>query len=110
MCADMALLFCEVIMEGGLDDESVSRGLHRAGRRLRDRWLKENFLDIALGDYGRRCSKNRITNPVSLIAGAPPIEEAEEKEGEICRAVCDDSRPKPALLSSVRALRLMKLG
>ncbi|KAI3330235.1 hypothetical protein F4824DRAFT_492315 [Ustulina deusta] len=63
VCADMALLFYEVIMEGGLDDESVSRGLHRAGRRLRDRWLKENFPDIALGDYGRRCSKNRITNP-----------------------------------------------
>lgn len=83
-------------MEGGLDDESVSRGLHRAGRRLWDRWLKENFPDIALGDYGRRCSKNRITNPDSLIAGAPPSKKRKRtraRDVELCVMTRDLSPP-----------------
>ncbi|KAI3317266.1 CHAT domain-containing protein [Xylariaceae sp. AK1471] len=39
MCVDMARITYEAIRDGGLTDESVCRGLHKATIELRDRWL-----------------------------------------------------------------------
>ena len=38
-CREMSRITYEGIRDGGLTDESVRRGLHRACRELRDRWL-----------------------------------------------------------------------
>jgi tetratricopeptide (TPR) repeat protein len=39
LCVDMARITYETIRDGGLTDESVCRGLHKATVELRDRWL-----------------------------------------------------------------------
>ncbi|KAK7228312.1 hypothetical protein V2G26_000482 [Clonostachys chloroleuca] len=39
ICVDMARLTYEGIRDGGMTDDSVCRGLHRASRELRDVWL-----------------------------------------------------------------------
>lgn len=39
LCVDMARITYEGIRDGGMTDESVCRGLHKATRTLRDRWL-----------------------------------------------------------------------
>jgi hypothetical protein len=39
LCMDMAKITYEGIRRGLLADESVCRGLHKATRELRDRWL-----------------------------------------------------------------------
>ncbi|EXL47695.1 hypothetical protein FOCG_11849 [Fusarium oxysporum f. sp. radicis-lycopersici 26381] len=39
ICVDMARITYEGMMQNGMTDEAVSRGLHKASRELRDRWL-----------------------------------------------------------------------
>ncbi|KAF4958834.1 hypothetical protein FGADI_2178 [Fusarium gaditjirri] len=39
ICVDMARITYEGMMQNGMTDDSVSRGLHEASRELRDRWL-----------------------------------------------------------------------
>ncbi|ENH66620.1 Putative 30S ribosomal protein S17P-like protein [Fusarium oxysporum f. sp. cubense race 1] len=39
ICVDMARVTYEGMMQNGMTDEAVSRGLHKASRELRDRWL-----------------------------------------------------------------------
>jgi tetratricopeptide (TPR) repeat protein len=39
LCVDMARITYEGIRDGGMTDESVRQGLHKATRELRDRWL-----------------------------------------------------------------------
>ena len=39
ICVDMARITYEEIQKGGMTDESVCVGLHKAARELRDRWL-----------------------------------------------------------------------
>ncbi|KAF5580392.1 hypothetical protein FPANT_9348 [Fusarium pseudoanthophilum] len=39
-CVDVARVTYEVIREGGMTDDSVCRGLHKATRMLRDNWLE----------------------------------------------------------------------
>jgi tetratricopeptide (TPR) repeat protein len=56
-CVDMTRITYETMKDGGFTDESVCRGLHRASRELRDRWLnKANkkvapFVDDDEGQY-----------------------------------------------------------
>ncbi|KAF2189925.1 hypothetical protein K469DRAFT_519559, partial [Zopfia rhizophila CBS 207.26] len=38
-CVDMAKTTYQEIIHGGLTDESVCLGLHKATRKLRDHWL-----------------------------------------------------------------------
>lgn len=40
LCVDMARMTYEFLLDEGMGDESISRGLHRATRRLRDQWVK----------------------------------------------------------------------
>ncbi|KAF5246468.1 hypothetical protein FANTH_6840 [Fusarium anthophilum] len=39
ICVDMARITYEGMVQNGMTDEAVSRGLHEASRELRDRWL-----------------------------------------------------------------------
>ncbi|KAF4502349.1 30S ribosomal S17P [Fusarium agapanthi] len=39
ICVDMARITHEGMVQNGMTDETVSRGLHEASRELRDRWL-----------------------------------------------------------------------
>lgn len=39
LCVDMARITYRDMKDGGMTDESVSRGLHKATRELRDRWV-----------------------------------------------------------------------
>ncbi|KAH6696609.1 CHAT domain-containing protein [Leptodontidium sp. MPI-SDFR-AT-0119] len=39
LCVDMARITYEGMRDGGMTDESVCRGLHKATRELRDRWV-----------------------------------------------------------------------
>jgi len=41
-CVEMAAVAYEVMLSGGMSDESVCRGLHKASRQLRDRWLSKD--------------------------------------------------------------------
>lgn len=41
-CLDIADVVYKCLKEGGMSNESVSRGLHEASRRLRSRWMLEN--------------------------------------------------------------------
>ncbi|KAL4964463.1 CHAT domain-containing protein [Aspergillus stella-maris] len=38
-CVDMAKITYEVMADGQMNDEAVSRGLHQAAKEMRDRWL-----------------------------------------------------------------------
>ncbi|KAH8661835.1 CHAT domain-containing protein [Ilyonectria robusta] len=40
LCVDMARMTYEFLRDEGMGDESISRGLHRATRTLRDQWVK----------------------------------------------------------------------
>lgn len=42
-CVDMAIITYKWIQDRGMSGESVSEGLHRASRSLRDRWITENL-------------------------------------------------------------------
>ncbi|KAJ4112150.1 hypothetical protein NW768_011729 [Fusarium equiseti] len=54
-CVDVARITYETIREGGMTDESVCRGLHRATRVMRDDWLNSMEEDdkLALRGEGR---------------------------------------------------------
>ena len=41
LCVDMARSTYEALWDEGVSDKAVSRGLHRAMRGLRDRWVEE---------------------------------------------------------------------
>ncbi|RSL51964.1 hypothetical protein CEP53_008238 [Fusarium sp. AF-6] len=41
LCVDMVRMTDEGMRERGMKDESVSWGLHKATRELRDRWVRE---------------------------------------------------------------------
>jgi CHAT domain-containing protein len=41
-CVDMAKLTYRRIMEDGMTDDAVCRGLHNASKSLRDRWLESS--------------------------------------------------------------------
>ncbi|QKD48592.2 uncharacterized protein FOBCDRAFT_236235 [Fusarium oxysporum Fo47] len=45
ICVDMARITYEGMMQNGMTDEAVSRGLHKASRELRDRWLTMSGTD-----------------------------------------------------------------
>ncbi|KAL8299200.1 hypothetical protein RB593_009192 [Gaeumannomyces tritici] len=44
LCVDMARMVYEYLRDEGMGDETVSRGLHRAMRMLRDQWVDEEEL------------------------------------------------------------------
>ncbi|SCO80743.1 uncharacterized protein FRV6_04956 [Fusarium oxysporum] len=69
ICVDMARITYEGMMQNGMTDEAVSRGLHKASRELRDRWLT-----MAGTDY-------RTIGSLQVRAGEIERGDVEELEG-----------------------------
>jgi hypothetical protein len=58
LCVDMARMTYEYLRDEGLGDESVGRGLHRATRMLRDRWV-DGEVKAGVGE-GRSGTERRV--------------------------------------------------
>ncbi|KAM0444970.1 hypothetical protein ACHAQK_002513 [Fusarium lateritium] len=71
-CVDVARITYECIRDGGMSDESVCRGLHKATRMLRDAWLhevgekEEPVVELVEGDREARdvisCDEPRLVS------------------------------------------------
>ncbi|KAK7218947.1 hypothetical protein V2G26_006950 [Clonostachys chloroleuca] len=59
-CMDIARLTYQVIRDGSMTDKSISRGLHKATKRVRDEWLAE---------YARRSLDTRAEKRLSAEEG-----------------------------------------
>ncbi|KAK7597610.1 hypothetical protein V3481_004190 [Fusarium oxysporum f. sp. vasinfectum] len=68
-CVDMARITYEGMMQNGMTDEAVSRGLHKASRELQDRWLTMAGTD------------HRTIGSLQVRAGGNERGDGEELEG-----------------------------
>ncbi|KAL9572387.1 hypothetical protein ACKAV7_003588 [Fusarium commune] len=69
ICVDMARITYEGMMQNGMTDEAVSRGLHKASRQLRDRWVTMAGID------------HRTIGSLQVRAGENERGDGEELEG-----------------------------
>jgi tetratricopeptide (TPR) repeat protein len=60
LCVDMARITYEGMRDGGMTDESVCRGLHKATRELRDRWISMTTNARHMGKFVREASVLQI--------------------------------------------------
>ena len=77
LCMEMARITYESMRDGGMTDESVSRGLHNAARELRHRWLES--LDSTMPAKARRRGGRLLGKEDVLV---PLMEEVQEEEEE----------------------------
>ncbi|KAM0388226.1 hypothetical protein ACHAQC_009836 [Fusarium culmorum] len=61
-CVDIARVTYESMIDSGLSDYGVSWGLHRATRKLRDKWVKRQKQDGSLSERAVRVLRNDNIN------------------------------------------------
>ncbi|CAG1974163.1 unnamed protein product [Fusarium graminearum] len=64
-CVDIARATYESMIDSGLSDQGVSWGLHRATRKLRDKWVKRQKQDGSLSERAVRVLRNDNSNVTS---------------------------------------------
>lgn len=64
-CVDIARATYESMIDSGLSDQGVSWGLHRATRKLRDKWVKRQKQDGSLSERAVRVLRNDNSNVAS---------------------------------------------
>lgn len=64
-CVDIARATYESMIDSGLSDQGVSWGLHRATRKLRDKWAKRQKQDGSLSERAVRVLRNDNSNVAS---------------------------------------------
>lgn len=64
LCVDVARITYQVMVEGGMSDDSVGRGIHKATKELRDKWLNEGSFTESAWKL-RLLSVNDISQDVS---------------------------------------------
>ncbi|KAI8680494.1 CHAT domain-containing protein [Fusarium keratoplasticum] len=89
LCVDMARITYEGMWERGMTDESVSWGLHKATRELRDRWVREmegesRSIRSSGGELGR--------DGVKALEGTQE-DEHNDRSRDILS--CDEDAPSP---------------
>ncbi|KAI1779498.1 hypothetical protein F4818DRAFT_436805 [Hypoxylon cercidicola] len=87
VCVDMARITYEGMRDGGLTNEAVCRGLHRATRTLRDRWLK----GTARAARGKEAScEEEARSPIEGSTFGDPNECSRAARLPRKAAICDD--------------------
>jgi tetratricopeptide (TPR) repeat protein len=84
LCVDMARITYEGMRDGGMTDESVCRGLHKATRELRDRW-------ISMTTNARHVSKS-VRKASVPQTGDRTASDGDQRDDRLSRDVvlCDD--------------------
>lgn len=78
ICVDIAKITYEGMRDGGMTDESVSRGLHNATREIRDRWV-------------RRQKNEKPTVVEATLTGDDTLIPSSRQEGRIRDVeICDE--------------------
>jgi len=95
-CVDMAKITYEGIRDGAMTDESVCRGLHKATRELRDRWLSVP----TKARRGSRSVKKVYTPLAEDEIGAITISDGDQCDSRLPRKVilCDSDEEDDRLL------------
>jgi tetratricopeptide (TPR) repeat protein len=92
LCVDMARITYEGMRDGGMTDESVCRGLHKATRELRDRW-------ISMTTNARHVSKS-VRKASVPQTGVRTASDGDQRDDRLSRDVvlCDDDDEKTGSL------------
>jgi tetratricopeptide (TPR) repeat protein len=87
-CVDMSRITYEEMRSGGMADESVCRGLHKAIRNLRDQWIRLSERTR----NGDKSGKNSDTRPADDKVVAMSVNDGDQRDARVPRdaVLCDD--------------------
>ncbi|KAK7744054.1 hypothetical protein SLS53_003571 [Cytospora paraplurivora] len=91
--AEMAILTYEGLRDGKLADSSVCRGLHRATREMRNRWLRKHTMQ-----YGAKRDMTEISRAAKRHDSSTPARDGNQEQPLLSRTiVADDSEDEEEL-------------
>lgn len=92
-CVDMSRITYEAMRQGGLTDDSVCQGLHRAARELRDSWVHSLATARSGGKSGRKSGLEETADGIEALG----IDDQDKSKARLPRDVtlCDDDDDKP---------------
>ena len=87
-CVDMARIMYQVMRDGGMTDESVSRGLHMATRELRDQCIRLSPMTQSKGKQVGNFDMKGVDDKI----GALSVNDGDHKDVKLPRdaVICDD--------------------
>jgi CHAT domain-containing protein len=89
-CLDMSRITYEEMRSGGITDESVCRGLHKATRELRDRWVRLS----ATARNRVKPAKNFDVRQVNDKMAAMSVNDKDQRDAKLLEDVvlCDENK------------------